>query len=161
MSYAQLNFAADMGDGERGRFLQTMQERVTDISTETLFFTLEINRLEQSVLDGQLKDAKAARYAPWIRDVRAFRDHQLSDEAEKLLHEKAVSGRAAWVRLFEETCADLRFPVAGEELTLAGVLDQLSDADGAVRRRAAESLGRVLGDNRRLFAPVNQHPGQG
>ncbi len=154
MSYAQLNFAADMGEGERGRFLQTTQERVSDISTEALFFTLEINRLEQSVLDGQLEDAEAARYAPWIRDVRAFRDHQLSDEAEKLLHEKAVSGRAAWVRLFEETCADLRFPTGGEDLTLAAVLDRLLDADGVVRRRAAESLGRVLGDNRRLFALI-------
>ncbi len=154
MSYAQLNFAADMSDGERGSFQQTMGERVTDISTETLFFTLEINRLDEGVLDKQLEDPLAARYAPWIRDVRAFRDHQLSDEAEKLLHEKAVTGRAAWVRLFEETCADLRFPVDGEDMTLADVLDKLSDADGAVRRRAAKSIGRVLGDNRRLFALI-------
>ena len=153
-SYAQLNFAADMGDGERGSFLQTMRERVTDISTETLFFTLEINRLDGRVLDRQLEDPLAARYAPWIRDVRAFRDHQLSDEVEKLLHEKAVTGGVAWVRLFEETCADLRFPVDGEDMTLTDVLDKLSDADGAVRRRAAKSLGRVLGDNRRLFALI-------
>ena len=154
MSYAQLNFAADMSDGERGSFQQTMGERVTDISTQTLFFTLEINRLDEGVLKGQLEDPLAARYAPWIRDVRAFRDHQLSDEAEKLLHEKAVTGRAAWVRLFEETCADLRFPTGGEDMTLADVLDKLSDADGAVRRRAAKSIGRVLGDNRRLFALI-------
>ena len=154
MSYAQLNFAADMSDGERGSFQQTMGERVTDISTETLFFTLEINRLDEGVLESQLKDPLAARYAPWIRDVRAFRHHQLSDEAEKLLHEKAVTGRSAWVRLFEETCADLRFPVDGEDMTLADVLDKLSDADGSVRRRAAKSIGRVLGDNRRLFALI-------
>ena len=154
MSYAQLNFAADMGDGERGSFQQTMGERVTDISTDTLFFTLGINRLDDGVLESQLKDPLAARYAPWIRDVRAFRDHQLSDEAEKLLHEKSVTGRAAWVRLFEETCADLRFPVGGEDMTLADVLDKLSDADGAVRRLAAKSIGQVLGDNRRLFALI-------
>ena len=131
-----------------------MGERVTDISTETLFFTLEINRLDEGVLDSQLKDPLAARYAPWIRNVRAFRDHQLSDEAEKLLHEKSVTGRAAWVRLFEETCADLRFPVDGEDMTLTDVLDKLSDADGVVRRRAAKSIGRVFGDNQRLFALI-------
>ena len=154
MSYAQLNFAADMSDGERGSFQQTMGERVTDISTQTLFFTLEINRLDESVLESQLKDPAAARYAPWIRDVRAFRDHQLSNEAEKLLHEKSVTGRAAWVRLFEETCADLRFPVDGEDMTLADVLDKMSDTDGGVRRLAAKTIGRVLGDNRRLFALI-------
>jgi oligoendopeptidase F len=154
MSYAQLNFAADMSDGERGSFQQTMGERVTDISTRTLFFTLEINRLDESVLEGQLKDPAASRYAPWIRDVRAFRDHQLSDEVEKLLHEKSVTGRAAWVRLFEETCADLRFPVDGQDMTLADVLDKMSDTDGGVRRLAAKSIGRVLGGNRRLFALI-------
>ena len=40
MSYAQLLYAADVSDGECGRFYQTTQERVTDISGETLFFQL-------------------------------------------------------------------------------------------------------------------------
>ena len=47
MSYAQLVHAGNMTDPEIGRFYQTMQERVTDISTELLFFTLELNRLDE------------------------------------------------------------------------------------------------------------------
>ncbi len=50
MSYAQLVFAGDMSDSERGRFLQTMQERYNAIYAELLFFTLEINRIEDAVL---------------------------------------------------------------------------------------------------------------
>ena len=34
-----------MTDPEIGRFYQTMQERVTRISTHLLFFTLELNQL--------------------------------------------------------------------------------------------------------------------
>ena len=154
-SYAQLVFAANVGDPEAGRFHQTVQERATDISTETLFFTLEINRLDDAVLAKQLESPAAGRYAPWIRDTRAFRPHQLSDEVEKILHEKSVTGRAAWVRLFEETVADLRFPVDGKALTLADVLNGLTDHDRAVRRKSAKALGRVLGGTPPLFALLN------
>ena len=153
-SYAQLVFAANVGDPEAGRFHQTVQERATDISTETLFFTLELNRLDDAVLARQLESPAAGRYAPWIRDTRAFRPHQLSDEVEQLLHEKSVTGRAAWVRLFEETVADLRFPVDGKALTLADVLNALTDHDRAVRRKSAKALGRVLDGKLRLFSLI-------
>ncbi|MFQ5617820.1 MAG: M3 family oligoendopeptidase [Rhodospirillales bacterium] len=152
--YAQLVFAANVGDPEAGRFHQTVQERATAISTETLFFTLGLNRLDDAVLARQLESPAAGRYAPWIRDLRAFRPHQLSDEVEQLLHEKSVTGRAAWVRLFEETIADLRFPVDGKALTLADVLNALTDHDRAVRRKSAKALGRGLGGNLRLFSLI-------
>ena len=154
MSYAQLLFAADVSDGERGRFYQTTQERVTDISTLTLFFRLELNRLDDDVLAKQLNNKKAAGFGPWIRDVRAFREHQLSDDLEKLLHEKSVSGRAAWVRLFDETEASLRFPLDGNDLSMSDVLNMMSDKDARQRKKAAKVLGGVLGDNIKLFSLV-------
>ena len=154
MSYAQLRFAANVGDPEAGRFYQTVQERVTDITTAILFFTLELNRMDDDVLAARMEKPEAARYAPWVRDVRVFRPHQLSDDLEELLHEKSVTGRAAWVRLFDESLAALRFPMDGNSLTMSEVLNLLSDKDGSVRRAAAKSVGAVLGDNVRLFALV-------
>jgi oligoendopeptidase F len=153
-SYAHLLHACNMDDPEVGKFFQTVRERVTDISTHLLFVTLEINRIEEDALAEKLKAPALSRYAPWVRDVRAFREHQLSDELERLLHEKAITGRAAWMRLFDETMAALRFPVGVKNLTTAEVLNLLSHKDGAVRKEAAKSLGRVLGDNIRLFALV-------
>ena len=41
-SYAGLVFSGDAQDSANGRFYQTMQERVTTISSHLLFFTLEI-----------------------------------------------------------------------------------------------------------------------
>jgi oligoendopeptidase F len=154
LSYAQLLYAADQTDPERGRFHQGIQERVTDISTHTLFFTLELNRLDETVLGAKLAAPEAAHYQPWLRDVRAFRDHQLSDECEKLLHEKSVAGRNAWNRLFDETMARLRFPLAGKMLTSAEALHLLSDRDSETRKAAAKTLGTVLGDNTPLFALI-------
>ncbi len=154
MSFAQLVHAGDMSDAEAGRFYQNMQERTTDISTALLFFTLELNRLEEAELQAKLASKALARYRPWLRDIRAFRDHQLSDELESLLHEKQVAGRSAWIRLFDETMADLRFDFDGERLTSTEVLHKLTDHDGAVRKAAAKSFAKGLGENLRTFALI-------
>ena len=164
MSYAHLVFTGDQSDPEVTRFFQSAQERVTDISTHLLFFALELNRLDDEVLAEKMKDENAAHYAPWLRDVRVLRAHQLSDDLEGLFHEKHVAGSAAWTRLFEETMTGLRFPFIGapgtdassetKELTETEILDLMSDPDGATRKQAATSLGNVLDSNIRLFALI-------
>ena len=153
-SYASLVHAGDLSNPEIGRFYQTMQERTNAVSTVLLFFTLEVNRLEESRIEEKLADPLLAPYRPWLRDTRAFRPHQLSDDLEKLLHEKYVAGRAAWVRLFDETIADLRFPIRGRELTESEALDLLSDSDPAIRCEAALTVGEILGKNARIFGLI-------
>jgi oligoendopeptidase F len=159
MSYGHLLHATHMSDADVSVFFQTLQERVTDISTDTLFFTLELNRISDAALKRQLKHPKAARYASWVRDCRVFRDHQLSDEAEKLLHEKSLTSHSAWIRLFGETMADIRFPVQGKgkrvrQLTLADTLNLLSDKKPDVRKQGAKALSQGLGDNIRTFTLI-------
>ena len=155
MSYGSLVYAGDMSDPQIGKFYQTLQERTTQISANLVFFTLEINRLSEETLQHWMgQSAALARYAPWLRDTRSFLPHQLSDDLERLLHEKYVVGRGAWNRLFDETLAALRFPINGVELTSTEALNKLSDRDSGVRRTAAEVIGRVQGENRRVFALI-------
>ena len=78
MSYAQLLFSGDSSDPAIGRFYQSMTERVTAISSHLLFFTLELNRLDDAALEQKLADPALARWRPWLRDLRVFRPHQLS-----------------------------------------------------------------------------------
>jgi oligoendopeptidase F len=154
MSYAQLLFSGDSTNAEIGRFYQTVSERVTTISSHLLFFALELNRLDDAVLDQKLSDPALARWQPWLRDLRVFRPHQLSDELEKLLHEKEVTGRSAWSRLFDETIAGMHVPMNGEELTVSAALNKLSDQDRSVREAAGRAIGKAFGDNIRLFSLV-------
>jgi oligoendopeptidase F len=154
-SYAGLVFSGDALDPANGRFYQTMQERVTTISSSLLFFTLELNRLEDAALEGKVAGSAAlARWRPWLRDLRVFRPHQLSDEVEKLLHEKEVAGRSAWVRLFDETIATMKVTVGGEELTVSAALNRLSDRDRAVRAAAAQGVSAAFGERVRLFSLI-------
>ncbi len=152
MSYAQLVYAGAMSDPEVARFYQSMREQVTAITAHLVFFTLELNRLSDDELEARLGDPALARYAPWIRDLRAFRDHELSEELERLLQDKSVTGRGAWTRLFDETMAGLRFDFRGEALTSAEILNKLSDSDGAARKEAAQSLGATLQGSLTTFA---------
>ncbi|EWY36041.1 oligoendopeptidase F [Skermanella stibiiresistens SB22] len=154
MSYAHLVYAGDMNDPLVGKFFQGIQERVNGISTHLLFFTLELNRIDDAALAAKLKSPELAKYAPWLRDIRVFRPHQLSDELERLLHEKYVVGRAAWNRLFDETIAGLRFTIGGREMTCTEALNRLTDRSTERRREAAVEIGKVLNDNIRTFALI-------
>ena len=125
-SYAQLLFAGDSSDAAIGRFYQTVNERVTAIGSDLIFFALELNRLDDAALEGKFSDPALARYRPWLRDLRVFRPHQLSDDLEKLTHERDLTAHAAWVRLFDETVASMRIQLAGETLTVSDTLNKLS-----------------------------------
>ncbi|HEY7608140.1 MAG TPA: M3 family oligoendopeptidase [Alphaproteobacteria bacterium] len=155
MSYASLTYAGNVSDPEIGRFFQSMQERANEISSELIFFALEITKLDDAALAAAKQATPAlARYAPWLRDVRAFRDHVLADDMERLLHDKVVAGRSAWVRLYDETLAKLRFKLRGKELTEAETLHLLGDRNRRVREAAAHALAKVFAENIRLFAHV-------
>jgi len=158
MSYAQLLFSGDSTDPKIGKFYQTMSEQVTAISSRLLFFSLELNRIDDGVLESKLADAGCARWRPWLQDLRVFRPHQLADELEKLLHEKEVTGRAAWSRLFDETMAAMRIPVdlpsGRQELTVSDTLNRLSSRDRAERQAAGQAVGRAVGERVRLFSLI-------
>ncbi|MCZ6721052.1 MAG: M3 family oligoendopeptidase [Proteobacteria bacterium] len=153
-SFAQLYYAGRMEDPEAGRFFQMTQERVNEISVNLLCLALELNRIEDDALTSKMAAPALAHYAPWVRDLRAFRRHQLSDELEKFMHEQEVAGRTAWIRLFDETTAAQRFSVGGRELTSAEALHLLSDKDAARRKQAAEALSAVFTDEARIFALI-------
>ncbi len=155
MSYAYLVYAGDMNDPDVTRFFQDAQEQVTAISTLVLFFSLELNLIEENDITARLDASESlCVYKPWLRDVRAFRDHQLPEDQERLLHEKSLTGRSAWVRLFDETLANLKFPFQGEEVTNAEILHMMSDPKEEVRKEASESLGQVFGSNIKLFSHI-------
>lgn len=161
MSYASLLHAGNVIDPEIVRFYQNIREKVSDITRPMIFFTLELNQLSDAQIDRALAQSEAlGRYRPWLSEVRKFKPHQLDAKMEELLHDKSVTGTAAWVRLYDETLAELRFPLPHpdtgkmEELALEEALDRLSHKDGEVRKTAAETLSRVFKSNIRLFTLI-------
>ncbi len=154
MSYAGLVYSGDTTDPQRAKFYGDTQDKVTAISTELLFFGLELNRIDEATLAAAAAQPPLSHWKPWIEDLAKDKPHQLEDRIEELFHEKSVTGHGAWNRLFDETIASLRFKIGGEELTLELTLNKLQDADGAVRKEAAEALGTVFRQHLRTFGLI-------
>jgi oligoendopeptidase F len=155
MSFAGLRYYQLTTDAGRAKFMSDMQEQITNFTTPLVFFTLELNRLEDDHLDGMLaQNADLARYKPVFDRIRAMKPYQLSDELEKFLHDLGVVGDA-WERMFDETIAGLEFNVQGEPLNIEGTLNLLTDPDREKREAASHELAEVLGDNVKTFARVH------
>ena len=154
VSYASLVYAGNTMDPVRAKFYGDVQERITAASLHLLFFTLELNRIDDAQLDAAMRDPALGHYRPWIEDVRKEKPYQLEDRVEELFHEKSVTGYSAWNRLFDETIAGLQFKVAGKSLAIEPTLNLLQDADGKKRKSAAEALAKTFKENLRPFALI-------
>jgi len=154
VSYASLLYAADTSDPKRQKFYGDIQEKITAISSKLLFFPLELNRLDDAVLEAAMADAALGHYRPWLEDLRKEKPYQLEDKLEQLFHEKSVTSRGSWDRLFNETMTALRFEVGGKKLSLEPTLNLLLDPDEKKRRKASEALAKVFKENVRLFTLI-------
>ena len=154
ISYASLLYAGNSSDPARAKFYGDVQEKLTAASIHLLFFTLELNRIDDAVLEAAMADPAFGHYRPFIEDVRKEKPYQLEDRVEQLFHEKSVTGYSAWNRQFDETINALKFKVGGKELSIEPVLNLLQDADGKKRKAAAEALAKTFKQNLRSFALI-------
>lgn len=154
-SFAGLTYFSDTSDPANGKFFGDVQSKLTELSSHLLFFTLELNRIDDAIIDRCLeRDAKAAHYAPWLVDLRKDKPYQLEDKLEQLFLEKSMTSAAAFNRLFDETMSELRFEIDGEKLPLERTLNLLQEPDEGVRAKAATALSKTFKDNLRVFTLI-------
>jgi oligoendopeptidase F len=151
-AFGSLSASVARDDPAWSKFESDLRTRSSQIAQLSLFFTLEINQLDDVELEAALKANKSAqRWRPWLRRVRAGRPHELSPELEKLLLDKAP-GTANWSRLADETLAKLSAKVGGETLTLSELLNRMSSPDAAQRKAAAAALAKALSERTSTLA---------
>jgi oligoendopeptidase F len=153
-SYAGLVHAGDSVDPAISKFYGDVSERLTAASVHLLFFALELNRVDDSVIERAMQAPELGHYRPWIEDLRKDKPYQLEDRVEQLFHEKSQSGYAAWNRLFDQTISALRFKVGANELAIEPTLNLLQDRAGEKRKAAAQALAKTFKANERTFALV-------
>ena len=157
MSYAHLLVAED-GNNEKNKiFYQQMQEQITNIASSIVFFSLELNEVSELNLKVIYADKKLDLYKNWIKNIRKFKPYQLDVKTEKLLQEKSITSRSAWIRLFDNTIASLKFPFKGKDLSSAQIFNFLSDKKESNRKRSAEVVSTVLKNNISLFTSITNN----
>jgi len=156
--YASLVHAAKTDEPAHGALLSRTREKRTEINKHLIFFDLEWVQVADADAARLAADPRLARYRHFLEQKRAWKPHYLSEPEEKVLEEKSVTGRAAFVRLFDETVAALRCPFEHgghtEPMPVQQILSKLYDPDRGVRRSAAAALTQGLRDNARLLTFV-------
>jgi len=153
-SYAGLAHAGDSVDPAITKFYGDVSERLTAASVHLLFFALELNRIDDTVIERAMQSPELGHYRPWIEDSRKDKPYQLEDRVEQLFHEKSQTGYSAFNRLFDQTIAGLRFKLGGKELAIEPTLNQLQDRDPAKRKAAGQALAKTFKANERTFALI-------
>ncbi|MEN8833547.1 MAG: M3 family oligoendopeptidase [Pacificibacter sp.] len=154
-SFAGLLYYQNTVDGERAKFFSDIQDKLTTFTAPLVFFSLEVNRIPDETVEEMLQHADLARYRPIFERMRKMRPYQLSDELERYEHDMSVVGASAWNKLFDETVADLKFTVDGEELGLEAAATLMSDQNRDKREAAAREVANVLGQNLKTFTRVH------
>lgn len=139
-AYAYLHWSTDTNDAKRGALLQDVRERYTRIKQRLIFFELEWANLDPDRAQTLMETDALAEYRHYLELEQERREHLLSEAEEKVLSEKAVTGRSAWNRFFDETLGAARFTLDGETLTQQQILTKLYEPDRDLRKRAAEAF---------------------
>jgi oligoendopeptidase F len=151
-AFGSLSASTQRDNPAWSKFESDLRTRTSQIAAMSLFFTLEINQLEDGELEAAMQAHPAVqRWRPWLRRVRAGRPHELSADLERLLIDKAPAV-ANWARLTDETLARLSARVDGETLTLAEILNRMSDPDPRRRKAAAQALSKALNERTSTLA---------
>ena len=151
-AYAGLASSVARDDPAWAKFEGDLRTRSSQIAADSLFFTLELNELEDGEIEAALAAyPPAARWRPWLRHVRLSRPHELTPDLERMLIDRAPAV-ANWTRLYDETLARLTAKVGGESLTLPETLNRLSHPDAAQRKAAANALAKALAEREPVLA---------
>jgi oligoendopeptidase F len=156
--YAQLLHAAKTDEPKHGALVSMTREARTMINKHLIFFDLEWVKLPDAAARPLIEAPALAKYRHYLEQKRAWRPHYLSEPEEKILDEKGVTGRAAWVRLFDETVSGIECPFEldgkTERVSKEQLLAKLYDADRDIRRAAADGITKGLQENARLLTYI-------
>ena len=145
-SYASLAFSVDTQDAPTGALMQQVSERSASIETALLFFDLEWNELDDAHAEKLLEADELAKVRHYLRTLRRYRDHQLTEPEERILTETQVTGGSAFARLFTEltSAVEVDLPGSDDPVPLMEALSLLQSPDRDQRRTAAEGVTAAL-----------------
>jgi len=148
-TYAYLNWSVNTEEPANGALLQKSTERASRLNQKLVFVELEWAHVpdetaQKIMADPHIAPSPGRTYRHWLEVARRYRPYLLSEAEEKILAEKAVTGRFAWIRFFDEVLGATRYEFNGEMLPEQTILNKLYDPQRNARQRAAASISTGL-----------------
>lgn len=149
-SYAFLYYCTDQLNPKTSSFYQMIQEKLTKLESGMLFFTIELNNLNEK----SYKNLRNTNFFVWIQNLRKYKKFQKNESIEKILLDKSITSSNSWIRLFDETMARLKFSFRGKKLNESEILNLMSSKNSEIRKEASSSFSDKLKENIHLFSMI-------
>ncbi len=149
-SYIYLIYCTNQLDTEIVAFYQKINEQLTSIDSNLLFFCLELNSLSEK----KINLLKGNKLFVWLKNLRKFKDYQKKEEIEKILLDKNLTSSNSWIRLFDQTMAGIKFSFKNKNLNESEILNLLSSSNSSTRKLAAKSFSSGLKSNINIFSII-------
>lgn len=154
VAYARLQHAADTRPAEHGALLARVQDLFTEVQTRVMFFELDWIALPDEIAEPICSSSVCRRWRHYLRSVRRYRPHTLSEPEEIVLAEKSSTGLQAFRRLFDETMSsqiyELKLDGSTQSLNQSEILAILYDSNRERRRAAQAAFTKGLKKSSRL-----------
>lgn len=138
--YARLKFSESQSDGKVAKFFQKMQVEYQRISSELLFFEIEILEVNNKSLKAFSKTKNYTEYAYFIEKLIKNKKHKLSLRDEKLISDYSLTGRKALVRLYDEEKAYKTYEVKlGKKIKTLSLTESLHLLHSKDRKQRASA----------------------
>lgn len=156
--YAHLVFEGDTSRPEHGALLQKVRLKTTEIQNHLIFFELELGVIPQEQWEVLARDERLAPWLHYLEQERIRARRHLSEPEERVIQELAVTGSAAFNRLFDEITARMRFSVQADgeiqDLGQSETLALLYHPEREVRRGAAAAVSATLRSNSHVLTYI-------
>eukprot|EP00922_Rhytidocystis_sp_ex-Travisia-forbesii_P022369 GHVS01032755.1.p1 GENE.GHVS01032755.1~~GHVS01032755.1.p1 ORF type:complete len:676 (+),score=94.39 GHVS01032755.1:222-2249(+) len=165
-AYLYLKWAVAQTDEKLTTRQSDVKAKINQIRSDNLtFFTLEISKMTDKVVETAMTDETVQKYSSWIENTRAKKPYYLSEEVER-----ALSVRGPWASeepvtdYLEQQMSSAKFtatpemlgpadlvgvvgPTTTGQLNLEAVLNKLFSKEQTVRRAALKCLNSGLKSN--------------
>ena len=151
-TFSYLIYASDLVNEKYLNFNQNISEKLNKFENRLIFFTLGINKINEKDFKKLSANKVLKKYQPFLRDVRIFKPYQLSNELEKYALDKNITSRQAFIRLFDEIMAGLKFNYRDKILNSQEIFDLMSHHDQQIRKDAGSAISKTFKDNIKTLA---------
>jgi oligoendopeptidase F len=153
-SYAHLDASTSSQEEAKGALVASIDERSTEIANRLRFVDLEWTEVEDGHAAALMTDERLAFCAFHLKTLRATKPYLLSEPEERLLAQKAVTGQAAWSRLYDEQLGAITVDLGDGAVSYELIFSHLQSADRSQRKAAAETFTAALAPGLRTRAYI-------
>ena len=156
--FAYLYHSADTRDHKRNRLLQKVKEKWNEISQILTFFELEIKALPEDSLKNLAVHHDLSKYRHFLLNQIQWKPHALSEAEERIIKQGHLSGRDAFISLYDQFTGALSFSVKIEgknvELNIYQALSLLRSPDRLLREKVFDTFLKELEKNGLVFKNI-------